>query len=189
VGTTTFLLPLLFQLGFGMDPLHSGLLSCATAMGAMFMKTLTVWILRRYGFRRVLTVNAVTASLAVAACALFTAATPHLVIFIVLLIAGCLRSLQFTSLQAISFAEITRETMSQGSSIASMAQRLAQSLGVAVGAYALELSSAAQGHADIVAADFPPALIAVSVMAAMSLFLHLRLAPDAGAEVSGQVQR
>ena len=189
VGTTTLLLPLLFQIGFGMDPLHSGLLSCATALGAMFMKTLTVWILKRYGFRRVLTVNAVTASLAVAACALFTAATPHLVIFIVLLIAGCLRSLQFTSLQAISFAEITRETMSQGSSIASMAQRLAQSLGVAVGAYALELSSEAQGHADIVAADFPPALVAVSIMAAMSLFLHLRLAPDAGAEVSGQVQR
>ena len=188
VSTTTFLLPLMFQLGFGMDPLHSGLLTCASAMGAMFVKTLTTWILRRYGFRSVLVANAVAASAPVAACAFFTAATPHALIFLVLLLAGCLRSLQFTSLQAISFSEITRETMSQGASIASMAQRLSQSLGVAVGAYALELSSLAQGHADIVAADFPPALIAVSLIAASSLFLHLGLAPDAGDEVSGRAR-
>jgi len=134
VGATPFLLPLLLQLGFGMDPLQSGLLTCATAVGAMFMKTLTSAILRRFGFRAVLTANALVSSAAVATFGLFTAATPHLVIFLVLLVSGCLRSLQFTSLQAISFAEVTRETMSQASSIASMAQRLSQSLGVAIGA-------------------------------------------------------
>src|SRR5262249_13095028 len=58
VGATPFLLPLLLQLGFGMNPLQSGLLTCATAIGAMFMKTLTTVILRRFGFRSVLTVNA-----------------------------------------------------------------------------------------------------------------------------------
>src|SRR6266851_1553589 len=55
VGATPFLLPLLLQLGFGMNPLQSGLLTCATAVGAMFMKTLTTIILKRFGFRRVLT--------------------------------------------------------------------------------------------------------------------------------------
>src|SRR5215472_10285841 len=98
VGATPFLLPLLLQLGFGLNPLQSGLLTCATAVGAMFMKTLTTIILRRFGFRRVLTANALVASAAVAVCALFTAATPHTVIFLVLLVSGCLRSLQFTSL-------------------------------------------------------------------------------------------
>src|SRR5215472_12754115 len=81
VGATPFLLPLLLQLGFGLNPLQSGLLTCATAVGAMFMKTLTTIILRRFGFRRVLTANALVASAAVAVCALFTAATPHTVIF------------------------------------------------------------------------------------------------------------
>jgi EmrB/QacA subfamily drug resistance transporter len=185
VGATPFLLPLLLQLGFGMNPLQSGLLTCATAVGAMFMKTLTTMILRRFGFRSVLTINALVASAAVGVYGLFTAATPHLVIFPVLLVSGCLRSLQFTSLQAISFAEVRRETMSQASSIASMAQRLSQSLGVAIGAYALQVSSLAQGHADIVAADFPPAFIAIALLSALSLFFHAALPADAGAEVSG----
>jgi hypothetical protein len=116
---------------------------------------------------------------------LFTAATPHLVIFMVLLVAGCLRSLQFTSLQAISFAEVTRETMSQASSIASMAQRLAQSLGVALGAYALQLSGLLQGHAEVAVADFPPAFAAIALLSALSLFFHAALPAGAGAEVSG----
>ena len=62
VGATPFLLPLLLQLGFGLNPLQSGLLTCATAAGAMFMKTLTVAILRRWGFRGVLSVNALFAA-------------------------------------------------------------------------------------------------------------------------------
>src|SRR5690242_16056784 len=175
VGATPFLLPLLLQLGFGMNPLQSGLLTCATAVGAMFMKTLTTVILRRFGFRRVLTANALIASAAVAVYGLFTAATPHLVIFLVLLVSGCLRSLQFTSLQAISFAEVTRETMSQASSVASMAQRLAQSLGVAIGAYALQISGLVQGHAEVVVADFPPAFIAVALLSAVSMFFHAEI--------------
>jgi len=185
VGATPFLLPLLLQVGFGMNPLQSGLLTCASALGAMFMKTLTTVILRRFGFRKVLTVNALVASAAIGVFGLFTAATPHLVIFAVLLASGCLRSLQFTALQAVSFAEVTRETMSQASSIASMAQRLAQSLGVAFGAYALQVSSSAQGHADIVSADFAPAFAAVALVSAASLFFHAALPPGAGAEVSG----
>jgi MFS family permease len=187
VGATPFLLPLLLQLGFGLNPLQSGLLTCATAVGAMFMKTLTVRILRRWGFRRVLSVNALLGAASVAACALFSVATPHAVIVVVLLLSGCLRSLQFTALQALSFADATRENMSQATSIASMAQRLGQSLGIAVGAYALELSSLVQGHASIVAADFPPAFIAVAAIAAVCLIFHRRLPPAAGTEVSGHV--
>ncbi len=187
VGATPFLLPLLLQLGFGLDPLQSGLLTCATAVGAMFMKTLTVRILRRWGFRGVLTVNALLAAASVAVCAFFTATTPHVVIVLVLLVSGCLRSLQFTALQALSFADATRENMSQATSIASMAQRLAQSLGIAVGAYALELSSFAQGHTSIVASDFPPAFIVVAAIATLCVLFHRRLPHTAGTEVSGHV--
>jgi hypothetical protein len=75
--------------------------------------------------------------------------------------------------------------MSQASSIASMAQRLAQSLGVALGAYALQVSSLAQGHTEVVGADFAPAFVAVALLSAASLFFHAALPADAGAEVSG----
>ena len=188
LGATPFLLPLLLQIGFGLDPLQSGLITCATAVGAMFIKTLTVRILRRWGFRSVLTVNGVAASASLAIYCLFTAATPHLLIIAVLVFSGCLRSLQFTSLQAMSFSDATRESMSQATSVSSMAQRLSQSLGIALGAYALQLSSTAQGHADIVAADFWPAFLAIALVSMVSAFVHLRLPASAGAEVSGHAK-
>jgi EmrB/QacA subfamily drug resistance transporter len=185
-GATPFLLPLMFQLGFGLDPFHSGLLTCTTAIGAMFMKTLTVLILKRYGFRQVMIVNALVSSAALGVYGLFTAQTPHAVVIIVLILSGCLRSLQFTAVGAISFADISKEWMSQASSLQSMTQRLAQSLGVAVGAYALELSSHVQGHATIVAVDFWPAFLVVALISGASVFYNVVLPHDAGAELSGK---
>ena len=189
LGATPFLLPLLFQLGFGLNPLQSGLLTCMTAVGAMFMKTLTVFILRRYGFRTILSLNGIAASASVVAFGLFTQSTPHVVIATVLLLSGCLRSLQFTALNAITFADIAHEKMSQASSFSSMAQRLSQSAGIAAGAYILQLSSTFQGHETIMASDFWPAFLAIGAISAAAPLVHLRLAPQAGIEVSGHVAR
>ena len=185
LGATPFLLPLLFQLGFGLDPLQSGLLTCMTAIGAMFIKTLTVFILRRFGFRTVLSINGVAASLIVMAFGLFSSTTPHSVVAMVLLLSGCLRSLQFTALNAISFADIAPEKMSQAASFSSMAQRLSQSAGIAAGAYLLQLSSTVQGHASIEAADFWPAFLGIGLVSALAPLMHRRLPPQAGIEVSG----
>ena len=189
LGATPFLLPLLFQLGFGLNPLQSGLLTCMTAIGAMFMKTLTVFILRRFGFRAVLSLNGIAASASVVAFGLFTPSTPHVVIAVVLLLSGCLRSLQFTALNAIAFADIPQERMSQASSFSSMAQRLSQSAGIAGGAYLLQLSSTVQGHATIDASDFWPAFLAIGLVSAAAPFLHRRLPREAGVEVSGHAAR
>jgi EmrB/QacA subfamily drug resistance transporter len=185
LGATPFLLPLLFQLGFGLNPLQSGLLTCFSAVGAMFVKTITVFILRRFGFRSVLSINGIAASIVVAAFGLFSAGTPHFVIAAVLLLSGCLRSLQFTALNAITFADIAPQTMSQAASVSSMAQRLSQSVGIAGGAYMLQLSSVVQGHATIVAADFWPAFVGIGLISVVAPLLHRRLPPEAGIEVSG----
>lgn len=185
LGATPFLLPLLFQIGFGLNPLQSGILTCATAVGAMFMKTITVFILRRFGFRTVLSINGVAASAIVVAFGLFEATTPHVVIAAVLLVSGCLRSLQFTALNAISFADIAPQNMSQAASVSSMAQRLSQSVGIAAGAYFLQLSSVVQNHATIITADFWPAFLGIGLISVVAPLLHLRLPPEAGIEVSG----
>ncbi|MFS8087108.1 MAG: MFS transporter [Acidobacteriota bacterium] len=186
-GATPFLLPLMFQLGFGLDPFHSGLLTCTTAVGAMFMKPLIVVILKNYGFRQVMIVNALVSSGALALYGLFTAQTPYAVVITVLMLSGCLRSLQFTTVGAIGFADITKESMSPAASLQSMTQRLAQSLGVALGAYALELSSRVQGHTAIVAADFWPAFLVVGLISLCSVFYNVALPKDAGAELSGKI--
>jgi EmrB/QacA subfamily drug resistance transporter len=184
MGATPLLMPLLFQLGFGLDPFHSGLITCCSAIGAMFMKTLTLRVLKTFGFRQVLIVNLLISSAAVALYGAFTATTPTVLVVAILLVTGCMRSLQFTALNAITFAEIGRESMSAASSMQSMSQRLSQSLGVALGAYALELSSLAQGHSQIVASDFWPAFVFVGAIAGSSVFYNVRLRADAGAELA-----
>jgi EmrB/QacA subfamily drug resistance transporter len=189
IQSTPFLLPLLFQIGFGLDPLQSGLLTCATAVGAMFVKTVSVKVLRRWGFRSVLIVNGTLCALTVAAYAFFTRATPHVVIIVLLLLSGCLRSMQFTALQALTFADIDARDISQAASISSMLQRLAQSMGIALAAYILQVSSTLQGHETIATSDFASTFIIIALIGLAAPLLHRRLAPNAGVAVSGHAAR
>jgi EmrB/QacA subfamily drug resistance transporter len=185
VGATPFLTPLLFQLGFGMSPLNSGLLSFAGAVGAMLMKTTAVPIIRSFGFRRVLIGNAFIASGFIGALALFRPWTPHLVIFAVLLAGGFFRSLQFTSVNTLAYADVPVPRMSRATSLQSMAQQLAMSIGVGTGALALHITRLIGHGAALTAGDFMPAFITVGLISLSCLFFFINLSPYAGSEVSG----
>ena len=188
VGATPFLLPLMLQLSFGLDPLQSGLITFVSAAGAMFMKTLAARILRRFGFRPVLIANALAASALLCVFGLFRADTPYPLLIGVLLASGCFRSLQFTSLNAITYAEIEPERMGQASSLAGMAQQMALAIGVTIGGYALTVASIASGQPIDAAINFTFAFLTVGLISASSAWMMLRLAPDAGAEMSGKAQ-
>jgi EmrB/QacA subfamily drug resistance transporter len=185
VGATPFLTPLLFQLGFGMSALNSGLLSFAGAMGAMLMKTTAAPIIRNFGFRHVLIGNAFVASGFIAALALFRPWTPHIVIFAVLLAGGFFRSLQFTSVNTLAYADVPVPRMSRATSLQSMAQQLAMSIGVGTGALALHITRMMGEGASLAADDFMPAFITVGLISLSCLFFFINLSPHAGAEVSG----
>ena len=106
IGALPFLLPLLMQVGFGLSPFQSGLVTFASAVGAMGMKTLAARIIRTFGFRNLMTINAVVSSVFLAACALFTVTTPLLLIMIILVVGGFFRSLQFTAINTVAYAEV-----------------------------------------------------------------------------------
>jgi EmrB/QacA subfamily drug resistance transporter len=186
VGAMPFLLPLMLQLGFGFSAVQSGLLTCTSALAAMFMKTQAVAILRRFGFRTVLTWNAVIAAGTIGSYGLFTAATPYMLMVGVLLAGGFFRSLQFTSLNAMAYADIERERMSAASSLANVTQQLSLSLGVTIGAFILEHAAAAHGRTQVAAGDFSIAFAVVALISASSFWFNLRLEKNAGAEVSGK---
>lgn len=186
VGATPFLLPLMLQLGFGLTPLQSGLITFASAAGAMFIKTLASRILKRLGFRRVLVWNAVAASLGLAVYGLFTPATPHLLMIGVLLFAGCLRSLQFTSMNAIAYDDVPPSHMAQASSVAGMMQQLSLSVGVAIGGYALQFASMATGREATAPENFSFAFFVVGGLSALSALMMWTLPKHAGAEMAGR---
>ena len=186
VGATPFLLPLMLQLGFHMTPFQSGLITFSTALGAMFMKVVVPTILRQYGFKSTLIVNALISAAMIAACAAFTPATPVAVIMAVLVTGGFFRSLEFTCINTISYADIDHRRMSRATSIAAVAQQLSVSTGVAVGAVAVELTVRHAGTGEITAADFPPAFLLVALISALSVIFFMRLAPNAGEELTNR---
>lgn len=186
VGASPFLLPLMLQVGFGMTALQSGLLTCSSAAAAMFMKTLATSILKRFGFRTVLSVNALIASATIIGYGVFSSTTPIAWMLGVLLFGGFFRSLQFTSLNALSYADIERRDMGRASGLANVAQQMALSIGVTIGAAVLEAMTASAGRVDVAASDFPAAFLVVGLISAASFWPIFGLSKNAGDEVSGR---
>ncbi|MFI4987734.1 MAG: MFS transporter, partial [Alphaproteobacteria bacterium] len=186
IGASPFLLPLMFQEGFGLDPLHSGMLTFASAAGALTMKFTAGPILRRFGFRPILIGNALLGGALLAASGLFRQTTPGWLILAVLLIGGFFRSLQFTSMNVIAYAELPTARMSKATSFTSMAQQLSASVGVGIGALMLHLTLTARGGDHLVSSDFWPAFLAVGGIASLAALVFLPLPLDSGAELSGR---
>jgi len=185
IGAIPFLLPLLLQLGFNLTAFQSGLITLSNVVGAMGMKTVIPIILRRFGFRRALTLNALICAAVVATYATFTPAVSFAWIIGMLIVGGFFRSLEFTSLNTIAYAEVDHRHMSRATSLVAVAQQVSISVGVAVGALAVHLTLLARGKEAITsAADFQPAFIAVAALAACAFFVFKRLPADAGAELA-----
>jgi MFS family permease len=187
LGALPFLLPLMLQVGFGMTPFQSGLITFATAFGAMGMKWATATILRRFGFRTILVINSIVSSAFLAVCAGFTQTTPIALMVALLFVGGFFRSLQFTSINTIAYADVEPERVSRATALVSVAQQLAVSAGVAVGASVVELTLRFKGGGALQASDFPPAFLAVAAISALSALIFFRLSPDAGAEMTDRV--
>ncbi|MDR6660526.1 MFS transporter [Tardiphaga sp. 804_B3_N1_9] len=186
IGALPFLLPLLMQVGFGLSPFQSGMVTFGSAVGAMGMKTLAARIIRAFGFRNVMTVNAVVSSVFLAACALFTVTTPLMLILIILVVGGFFRSLEFTAINTVAYAEVETAQMSRATTLVSVNQQLSISAGVAIGAFSVESTMLMRGMTELSAADFAPAFLVVSVISAASAWFFWQMPDDAGHEISGR---
>jgi MFS family permease len=187
IGALPFLLPLLLQVGFGLTPFASGSLTFAAAAGALVMKFTASTALRWFGFRQTLVVNSLISGVFLAACALFTPSTPHWLLLLTLLTGGFFRSLQFTALNAISYADIDQPKMSRATSFASVSQQMSGAVGVAVAAICVELIQFGFGDSELTARDLSLAFVLVALVSSLSVLVFARLTPDAGAAVSGRL--
>ncbi len=184
VGSLPFLLPLCLQLGFGLTAFQSGLITVANVFGALGMKTIIPIVLRTFGFRWALTVNALVSAFMVGLCATFTPGAPLAWIVGVLAVGGFFRSLQYTSLNTIAYADLDSRALSRATSLVAVAQQISLTVGVALSASLVELTFKLRGAEKISAADFQPAWVIIALISAATSLLFWRLAPDAGAEVS-----
>jgi EmrB/QacA subfamily drug resistance transporter len=188
IGALPFLLAMLLQLVFGLTPFGSGMITFASAAGALMMKPTAAPIIRRWGFRKVLVGNGIISSVILMLYALFRPSTPYIVIVLTLLIGGFFRSLQFTSLGTLTYADVPPPMMSSASTLASMVQQLSLSFGVTIAALVLHLSLHLRGAHALTTSDFVEAFIITGVLSLVSALLFLRLSSDAGWELSGHEQ-
>jgi EmrB/QacA subfamily drug resistance transporter len=189
IGASPFLLALLLQLGFGLSAFQAGLLTFAGASGALLMKTTARPIISLFGFKTVLIGNALMVAALSASYALFRVTTPHWILLLTLLIGGFFRSLQFTALNAMGYADVPQPQMSRASSLSSMFQQLAQSLGVGLAAILIHYTIAWRHSPKLSAADITPAFAIVAALSLIAIFFFVALPADAGAEVSGRLAK
>ena len=178
-----FLLVLLFQLCFGLNPLEAGLLSFAGGAGAFLMKLLAVRIVSRFGFRRTLTANALFTGLTIIACATFDISTPYWIVILVLFGSGIIRSLQFSTLGALTYADVPPEQSSRASSLSAMTIQLTMSLSVGIAAALLSLIMSLRGHVSVGESDVALVIVMGGMVCALSGLIFRKLSPQAGAAV------
>jgi EmrB/QacA subfamily drug resistance transporter len=179
IGAIPLLLPLMLQLSFGMNPLQSGLTTFVAAAGSMAMKATAAPILNALGFKRVLVINALVGAAFIGVNGLFTPATPSALLLAVLLAGGYFRSLEFTGINAIAYAEIEQDKLSRAVSFVSVAQQLSISIGVALGAGVVQALRDAHGG-ELRLSDFHWAFAVVAVLSAASAISFMKLPANAG---------
>jgi len=187
-GAVPFLLPLMLQLGFGLTPFQSGMVTFVSAGGAIVMKFTVKGILRGGGFRTVLIGAAAGAALSIAVNGFYTAATPLALIMAVLFVSGLVRSLFFTSTNALTFAEISDADAAQATAVTSAMQQVSIAVGVALAGGVLDLVTTLSGGALELPA-FHIAFFTVAAISALAIIPFLSLPPDAGQTVSGHALR
>lgn len=189
INATPFLLPLLFQVGFGLSPVDAGLMILAYFLGNLGMKTVTTPTLRRFGFRTVMVVNGLIASASIMACAAISPETPQALVVALMLIAGLTRSMQFTALNTLAFADIDAAQRSSAATLSSMLQQMSMLFGVAVAAAILNLSQIVRHRPALDLVDFRIAFLVIGAIGLAAALRFLVLPPGASAEVSGHTSR
>lgn len=186
MGANPFLLAMLLQVAFGMSAFAAGTMTFVSAVGALAMKTAAPPILRRFGFRTVLLVNAVIVGVSFMAYALFKPSWPHWAIMAILGVGGFFRSLQFSSLNGLAYADIEPEEMSRAATTASMVQQLVQSIGIGLSASLLHVLMNLQGETNLTVDVVGPAFIIAGAFTMISMLWFWRLPADAGDEMNGR---
>ena len=185
LGAVPFMLPLLLQLGFGLSAARSGTITFISAIGSVTMKASARPIFRRFGYRNTLVWNGLFCTLYIVACAALRPEWPVVLIYLVLLVGGTFRSLQFTAYGTIAYADIPPAKTGAAVGFHSIVQQFSVTLGVAASAGILSLTMNLAGHESPTLSDFTVTFLLIALISFATLPICLTLSKDAGAELSG----
>jgi EmrB/QacA subfamily drug resistance transporter len=185
ISAVPFLLPLMFQDAFGWSAVQAGSMVLFVFLGNVAIKPTTTWMLRTFGFRRVLVAATSGAALSMVLAALLTAEVPLWLVAVVLTFGGVARSVGFTAYATITFADIDQPQLSQANTLSATIQQIAAGFGVAVGAVALRLGDTVTGTGNDLASVAPYrfAFFVLAALTVVAVIDAVRLDPAAGSSL------
>ena len=186
ISAAPFLLPLMFQVGFGWSPILTGGLVLLLFVGNLAIKPATSPLIRRWGFRAVLIGSIAGGAVVFGLIALLRAETPVFVIIAVLVLSGVFRSIGFSAYNSLQFADIDTDAMTDANTLSSTMQQVALGLGIAVAAVVLRVAEAALGDPGG-AVPYRIAFVVLSLLMLYPLVDAIRLPRDSGDEVAGRI--
>ncbi|EKL1160951.1 MFS transporter [Klebsiella pneumoniae] len=187
ISSAPFMLPLMFQVGFGMNAFEAGSMVLAVFAGNLAMKPATTPLIRYFGFRKLLIGNGIACVLTLLLCTLLTPDSPHLITLVLLFLGGLSRSMQFTGISSLAFAEVPSQEMSSANTLFSTSLQLASGLGVTMGALSIRMGSILSeelGFATVPGMGFRLGFVVIAIITALGVYDMTRLAPNAGINVS-----
>jgi len=189
IGGMPFLLPLLYQVGLGFPAWQAGLLTMPQAIAAITMKVMSKGILARFGHRQVLVANTVLFGATIMVFSFIGPGTPIWCILLLSFTQGFFSALQFTSMNSLVYADVTDRDASMANSIASTAQMMALSFGVAFASLTAGWFIGQTPQTDT--ADFIRALhhsyLALGTVTILSSLMFWRLEVNDGNNVSNRL--
>ncbi len=183
LGAMPFLTPLLLQVGLGWTPVQAGFVTIAHAAGAMGAKPFSSYLVRSFGFRRLLIATAAGTALTTASMAVFKVGAAPAAIFALLLVGGFVRSTQFTAVNVIAFAGLKGSEVGKASALAMVCQQLSIGFGVSFGALLLHIARGGEGA--LTPDRFTMPFMMVGGAALLAVIPYLHLSRNAGEDVGG----
>ena len=186
ISAAPFLLPLMFQVGFGWSPVLAGSLVLMLFLGNVGIKPATSPLIRRFGFRVVLIASIAGGAIVLGLIATLSATSPQPIVVALLLLSGVFRSVGFSAYNSLQFADIDPPQMSDASTLASTMQQVAAALGIAVGAVVVRVADRFLGPSALPAWPYLVAFLVLGLLMIWPLVEAIRLHRSAGDEVAAR---
>ncbi len=168
-----------------MTPFESGMVTFASAVGALAAKFMANWMFRRFGFKYPLVISTLVAALGIVAMGTYVPETPLVLILGVLVFTGFWQSMYWTGSNAFTFADIEDKDAGQANTISQVWGQLMFAMGVALGGGLLELAHTLRGGEMLALVDFHIAFLMVAAVGFVATILFLRLPNNAGYQLTG----
>ncbi len=180
MGAVPFLLPLLLQLAFGRSASFSGWTLAPIALAALLTKPLIKPVISRFGYRTVLIWNTRLIGSLIMLLSLPTADTPQWLLIPMLFTIGICNSLQYSAMNTLTLADLQSGQAGSGSSLMTVNQQLAVTLGIALGALLLNVFSTALPSGGQLTEAFDRTFWTIGSITFLSSWVFTRLHPEDG---------